>query len=83
MNSLNFSIAAEELSFTVKTQDIEGYGAYIKIGGDAFIEFPNINTKGEWTTYSAMIKTSLSPLEETPVHLRAVNGFEVPLILIN
>lgn len=59
--SNSFSLNANKvyrIDISVKTQDIEGYGAYIKIGGDAFIEFPNINTKGEWTTYSAMIKTS-------------------------
>lgn len=59
--SNSFSLDANKfyrIDISVKTQDIEGYGAYIKIGGDAFIEFPNIDTKGEWMTYSAMIKTS-------------------------
>lgn len=61
--SNSFSLGANKIfriNIDVKTVNLtEGsYGAYIKIGGDSFIEFNRIDTKGAWITYSAMIKTS-------------------------
>lgn len=61
--SSNFSLSANkvfEIKLSVKTDKLseDSYGAYIKIAGDAFIEFEGIKTNGSWQTYTAMIKTS-------------------------
>lgn len=59
--SSNFTLEANkyyQIDISIKTAELIGWGAYIKIGGDAFVEFPEINTNNEWLTYSAMIKTS-------------------------
>ncbi|MDE6566091.1 MAG: hypothetical protein K2L47_03355, partial [Clostridia bacterium] len=61
--SSNFSLNANkiyQISVSVKTDKLtdNSYGAYIKIAGDAFVEFESIKTGGSWQTYTAMIKTS-------------------------
>lgn len=59
----SFSLGANkifQIEVSVKTVNHtdSSYGANIKIGGDAFIEFNGIKTNGSWTTYRAMVKTS-------------------------
>ncbi len=61
--SSSFNLDANKIfriDISVKTVNIpaDSYGAYIKIGNDAFIEFERIKTNGAWLTYSAMIRTS-------------------------
>ncbi len=49
-----------KIVFSVKTINMteESHGGYVAINGDTMLEFDNINTNGEWTTYSAFIETS-------------------------
>ena len=57
----SFSLDANKyykLTFDVRTDNMEGYGAYVAITGDTMVEFPSINTKGTWVTYTTYIKTS-------------------------
>lgn len=61
--SNSFSLDAEKyykIDISVKTVNMtdSSYGAYVKIGGDSFVEFENIKTNNTWQTYSAIIKTS-------------------------
>lgn len=61
--SSNFSLSANkifEIRLSVKTDKLteDSYGAYIKVGGDAFVEFERIKTDGSWQTFTVMLKTS-------------------------
>ena len=61
--SSNFSLSANkyfEIKISVKTDKLteDSYGAYIKVGGDAFVEFERIKTGGSWQTFTVMLKTS-------------------------
>ena len=59
--SNSFSLDANKyfkVQVSVRTDNVEGSGGYVSIGGDTLVEFENIDTKGEWITYTAMLQTS-------------------------